>query len=57
MWEYYRLDEKYATRREIVDKMNELGKENWEAIYYMEEKPIKFGDTYKIAALFKRIKT
>lgn len=56
MWEYNRINFEAANVSEINKKLNELGLLNWEIIYYEENKPVKFSDTYKIIVVVKRNK-
>jgi hypothetical protein len=56
MWEYNRINFEAVNVSEINKKLNELGLLNWEIIYYEENKPVKFGDTYKIIIVIKRNK-
>lgn len=57
MWEYDRFTFKNNTIRELVDELNKLGVDNWEIIYYTEEKPPKFGEKWVCTVLGKRLKT
>ena len=56
MWEYNRYEVKFDSAEILVDKLNVLGKDNWEIIYYTEKKPEKFGDKYEIVVFVKRLK-
>ena len=56
MWEYKRIDIKFSIYRELVEELNENGNEGWKIIYYVEEKPEKFGDKFNAKILFKRLK-
>jgi len=57
MWEYKRKDIRFKHYSELIDNLNEEGNNNWEIIYYLEEKPEKYGNDFYAKALFKRIKS
>lgn len=54
MWEYQRLEFEINKLIDLNIKLTELGKNNWEVIYYNEIKPERFGNPYKIIILIKR---
>ena len=54
MWTYKRINREFRIISDIEDKLNELGSEGWEVIYYYEERPKKFGDSYKSFILLKK---
>ena len=54
MWMYKRINSEFRLISDIEDKLNELGSEGWEVIYYHEERPKKFGDLYKSFILLKK---
>ena len=54
MWKYDRLEIEFGLVSELTDKLNEFGKDGWEAIYYNETRPAKFGNKYKTIVLFKK---
>jgi hypothetical protein len=56
MWQYDRIEIKHGNIRELIDKLNELGNDNWEIIYYNETKPPKFGDDWITIIIVKRLK-
>jgi len=56
MWEYKRNDYKIKTYGELIEILNTEGIENWEVIYYHEEKPVRYGNLFQIIVLFKRLK-
>ena len=37
MWEYQRLSLNNSTTEDVLEKINECGKNNWEVIQYVEE--------------------
>jgi len=39
---------------ELTEKLNELGADGWEVIYYSETKPAKFGEKSKAVVLIKK---
>jgi hypothetical protein len=52
-WEYKRIKQSGYTQEEIIDLLNELGKQGWELIQY-EEQGIYFSrnkDSYFLAIL------
>jgi len=57
MWEYDRFTFKYNIMKDLIDKLNKLGEDNWEIIYYKEEKPPNFGEKWICTVLVKRLKT
>jgi hypothetical protein len=54
MWEYDRVVIKVHKYSEIKTKLDELGNDNWEVIYYHEEKQEKFESEFKVTVLAKR---
>ena len=56
MWEYNRLDLSLHLIKDINEELNKLGEQDWEIVYYREDKPEKFGAPYKIKILLKRRK-
>ena len=54
MWEYKRINFEFNITSEIENKLNELGSDGWETIYYQEERPKNFGDSYKSFVLLKK---
>jgi hypothetical protein len=54
MWEYDRINVEFMIISELTEYMNRLGKNGWEIIHYNEEKPDKFGSSYKIILIVKR---
>jgi hypothetical protein len=56
MWEYERKDYKFRWYSELINKLNEMGKEGWEVIYYQEELPEKYANEFSSKVLFKRLK-
>lgn len=54
MWEYNRLNVKIKIISELIEYMNNLGRNGWEIFYYNEIKPDKFGSPYKITLIVKR---
>lgn len=56
MWEYNRFELKHKTINELIEKLNKLGVDNWEVVYYEEKKPEKFGDNWITTILVKRNK-
>lgn len=57
MWEYERFEIKDNSTTGVVDKLNLIGADGWDIIYYEENKPQKFGDNWIIIILTKRLKT
>ena len=57
MWEYDRLKIVFEKVQELLDKLNTLGADGWEIIYYEEKKPAKVGDKYESIVLFKKEKS
>jgi len=57
MWEYKRLVLEIFKLIDLSSELAKLGSDNWEIIYYDEQKPEKFGVPYKITILSKRLKT
>jgi hypothetical protein len=55
MWEYDRITIETITISKLVEYMNKIGKDGWEIIHYDEKKPDKFGSTYKITLIVKRL--
>jgi hypothetical protein len=55
-WEYDREKIKFRLVSELIERLNELGKQGWEIIYYEEHKPKKFGDNYETVIIVKRLK-
>ena len=49
MWEYKRVEVKYNNINDLTEKLNSLGQEGWEIIYYHEE-------SSKITLLLKKPK-
>jgi len=56
MWEYKRKDYKYQLYSELIEQLNKEGEDNWEIVYYDEEKPENYGRQYTVKILFKRQK-
>ena len=54
MWEYDRIVIKVHNYSQIKTKLDELGNDNWEVIYYFEEKQEKFEAEFKVIVLVKR---
>ncbi len=57
MWEYQRLEFEIFKLIDLDIKLTKLGSDNWEIIYYNEEKPKSFGLPFKIVVLLKKLKT
>jgi len=57
MWEYNRFEFKFKTNFELVNKLNNIGIDNWEIIFYQETKPPKFNDDWISIIIVKRLKT
>lgn len=53
-WEYERLEIEFAYGAELNDRLNELGVNGWEIIYYNETRAPKFGDKHKVIVLLKK---
>lgn len=47
---------KYKLFQELNDKLNEFGADNWEVIYYQENKPKEWGSEHEAKILFKKQK-
>jgi hypothetical protein len=56
MWEYKRIQFTLIQINEISTELERIGKEDWEIIYYQENKPIKHNDLWHIVMLLKRKK-
>jgi hypothetical protein len=56
MWEYNRFEFKLKGISELIDKLNRLGTDDWDIIYYREIKPPKFGEDWIIVVIVKRLK-
>ena len=56
MWEYKRTEIKYRSVIELIDQLNNFGKEHWEIVYYQEEPNINNNVMYIAKVLFKRLK-
>ncbi len=56
MWEYKMVYVKYKLFQELNDKLNEFGADNWEVIYYQENKPKEWGNEHEAKILFKKQK-
>ncbi len=56
MWEYRRVEFKFKSNNEINEELNKNGNDGWEAIYYYEIKPEKFGNDYTSIVIYKRLK-
>lgn len=57
MWEYKRKDITYHNNDELTKILNEEGIENWEIIFYQEEKQESYNRHLNVKVLFKRFKT
>lgn len=53
MWEYKRTEIKYKTINELNDKLNQIGSDGWEIIYYKEAQD---PNTATVKLLLKRTK-
>lgn len=56
MWEYKRIQFTLINVVEISKELEKISNENWEILYYQEDKPIKLNDLWHIVMLLKRIK-
>jgi len=56
-WIYDRLKIEFEKAQELLDKLNELGKDGWEIIHYEEKKPEKFGGKTESIILIKKEKS
>ena len=56
MWEYDYIEFQYETKNELIEKLNQLGKENWEIIDFIEIEPKKFGEKFICKIIVKRKK-
>ncbi len=56
MWEYNRFVVEFNYSKELLDKLNKIGEQGWEIIYYQETKPPKFGDKWISTVLTKKLK-
>lgn len=56
MWEYKRIEFTLINVVEISKELEKISNENWEILYYQEDKPIKHNDLWHIVMLLKRIK-
>ena len=56
MWEYKRKDYKFSLYHELIEALNIEGNDNWEVVFYSEERPEKFGREFQARVLFKRLK-
>jgi hypothetical protein len=57
MWEYKRSNIKFRLYTELNDELNKEGNNNWEVIYYLEEKAEKYCGEFIAHILYKRLKT
>jgi hypothetical protein len=57
MWEYISGEFKFKSHSELIKILNDYGRDNWEIIHYVEEKPDNFGNGATAKVLFKRFKT
>ena len=53
-WIYDRVEIEFRLVSELTNRLNELGGDGWEVIYYNETPPKKFGDNYKVIVLLKK---
>jgi len=53
-WGYDRIEMEFGLVSELTEKLNELGADGWEVIYYSETKPAKFGEKSKAVVLIKK---
>jgi hypothetical protein len=53
-WKYDRFEIEFGLVSELTQRLNELGADGWEVIYYSETKPPKFGEKYKVVVLIKK---
>lgn len=56
MWEYKRVQFTLINIIEISIELKKISEENWEILYYHEDKPIKHNDLWHIVMLLKRTK-
>jgi len=56
MWEYKRTYITYKSNSELEEKLNELGNENWDVIYYFEVPSEKYEVRRDVEILAKRPK-
>lgn len=55
MWEYKRKNYNFRLHSDIVEALNIEGKENWEVIFYQEEKRKEYDYETTAKVLFKRL--
>jgi len=53
-WKYDRVKVEFGLVSELTEKLNELGANGWEIVYYNETKPPKFGEKYETVVLIKK---
>jgi hypothetical protein len=56
MWEYKRKDFISQLYSDLVEQLNKEGENNWELIYYQEERAEKYNRDFTVKTVFKRQK-
>lgn len=56
MWEYNKVNLSYKSSKELIQQLNEYGKDGWEVIHYSERTSDKLGTSNKAIVLMKRLK-
>ena len=56
MWEYKRKDVEFKLFSELTEIINKEGQDNWEIVYYEEEKPANYSGKFTAKILYKRLK-
>ena len=56
MWEYKKKDLKFQNNLELVEFLNKEGNDNWEVIFFQEDKPENNSRHFSTSILLKRRK-
>ena len=57
MWEYNKFTFNHCSESDLLNELNKIGEDNWEIIFYHEEKPPMFDGKWISTVLVKRLKT